>query len=104
MSLSRLGALSAAICFAAGWQARVVWDEAESAEAQREQYEERGKAEAAGNRFAADYEKQKQAMESQIYVLKENLSKSRRTSPDACRVPADVVRSVRSAASGDLPR
>jgi hypothetical protein len=99
-----LGAFAAAFCFGSGWQARVVWDEAQAAKVQREQIEEHAKAEKAANGAASDYEKQKQAMESQIYVLKQNLSKARRASPGACRVPPDVVQSVRSAASGDLPR
>jgi hypothetical protein len=99
-----LGAFAFSASVLIGWQARVVWDEAQAAKVQREQIEEHAKAERAANGAASDYEKQKQALESQIYVLKQNLSKARRASPGVCRVPPDVVQSVRSAASGDVPR
>jgi hypothetical protein len=95
---------ASALLFLGGWHARVVWDEARTAKALQAEIQARAEAERAMNQGAAEYEKSKQVLENQIYVLKQNLSKSRRMDPAPCRVPADVLRAVRDAASGGVPR
>lgn len=87
-----------------GWHARIIWDDAHEAKVQRRQIEDHAKTEQAVNAGSADYEKQKQIMESQIYVLKQNLSQAGRKATAPCLVPGDVLQSVNTAVAGGLSR
>ena len=82
----------------AGWHARVIWDDAHEAKVQRRQIEDHARTEQIANQGAADYEKQKQALETQIYDLKQNLSRARRGAAAPCLVPGDVLRAIDAAA------